>query len=186
MKSEQNKLKEKLDHLFDLRLDGELDRATFDTKRNENQLKIDRLKVKIKAHEKANNSFDDTILGLLDITTEVGQTFAKSDNLEIKRLLLKFVFENITLTEGEISYKLNFPFNEFTKTKILEKNITELHEQTQILVNQDLQANYNQQLQFGCGKSHEVEQSLKNKGVAKIFATPLQFGRGGQTRTDTA
>ena len=185
LKSEQNKLKEKLDHLFDLRLDGELDRATFDTKRNEIQLKIDRLKVKIKAHEKANNSFDDTILGLLDITTEVGQTFAKSDNLEIKRLLLKFVFENITLTEGEISYKLNFPFNEFTKTKILEKNTTELHEQKQSLVNQDLQANYNQQLQFGCGKSHEVEQSLKNKGVAKIFATPLQFGRGGRTRTDT-
>ncbi len=60
----------------------------------------------------------------IDITTEVGQTFAKSDNLEMKRLLLKFVFENITLTEGEISYKLNFPFNEFTKTKILEKNTT--------------------------------------------------------------
>ena len=108
-----------------------MDRATFDTKRNEIQLKIDRLKVKIKAHEKANNSFDDTILGLLDITTE-------------------------------------------------------LHEQKQSLVNQDLQANYNQQLQFGCGKSHEVAQSLKNKGVAKIFATPLQFGRGSQTRTDTA
>ena len=59
MKSEQNKLKEKLDHLFDLGLDGELDRATFDTKRNE--------------------------------------------------------------------IKLNFPFNEFTKTKILEKNTTGLH-----------------------------------------------------------
>ena len=35
LRAEQEKLKEKLNNLFDLRLDGELDRESFDTKRNE-------------------------------------------------------------------------------------------------------------------------------------------------------
>lgn len=36
-----------------MRLDGELDRETFDLKRNEIQVKINRLKNKVTAHEKA-------------------------------------------------------------------------------------------------------------------------------------
>ena len=44
LREEQDKLKEKLNNLFDLRLDGELDRETFDTKRNEIQVKLNRLK----------------------------------------------------------------------------------------------------------------------------------------------
>ena len=57
----QKELKEKLDTLFDLRLDGELDRETFDTKRNDIQVKIERIKRRISAHEKADNYFDETI-----------------------------------------------------------------------------------------------------------------------------
>lgn len=88
LREEQDKLKEKLNNLFDLRLDGELDRETFDTKRNEIQVKLNRLKNKVTAHEKADNSFDETILGLLDIATQAGNIFEKSQNLELKRLLL--------------------------------------------------------------------------------------------------
>ena len=42
LRAEQDKLKEKLNNLFDLRLDGELDRESFDTKRNEIQVKMNR------------------------------------------------------------------------------------------------------------------------------------------------
>ncbi len=55
LRAEQDKLKEKLNNLFDLRLDGELDRESFDTKRNEIQVKMNRLKNKVSAHEKADN-----------------------------------------------------------------------------------------------------------------------------------
>lgn len=56
----------------DIRLDGELDRETFDLKRNEIQVKLNRVKNKIATHEKADSSFDETILGLLDIATQAG------------------------------------------------------------------------------------------------------------------
>ena len=135
LRAEQDKLKEKLNNLFDLRLDGELDRESFDTKRNEIQVKMNRLKNKVSAHEKADNSFDETILGLLDIATQAGYIFEKSSNMELKRLLLKFVFESLTLTEGKLTYKLRFPFNEFVNTTILKKKTTTSYEPMQTLTN---------------------------------------------------
>ena len=176
LRAEQDKLKEKLNNLFDLRLDGELDREAFDTKRNEIQVKMNRLKNKVSAHEKADNSFDETILGLLDIATQAGYIFEKSSNMELKRLLLKFVFESLTLTEGELTYKLRFPFNEFINSKILVTQATKSYEPMQPLAKQRIQGNDNENLQIGDLKSHELAESLKNKRLAKNFASLLQIG----------
>ena len=128
LKGEQEKLKQKIDALFDMRLDGELDRETFDLKRNEIQVKLNRVKNKITTHEKADSSFDETILGLLDIATQAGNIFERSQNLDLKRLLLKFVFESLTLTEGVLTYKLKFPFNEFVNSNILMAQAAKAYE----------------------------------------------------------
>lgn len=104
-----------------MRLDGELDRETFETKRNEIQLKIDRMGRKIKTYEKTGNAFTSTILDLINLASQAGRVFAKSDNLELKHLLLKFVFKEMILTEGELTYELNFPFSEFEKAYFYEK-----------------------------------------------------------------
>ncbi|MBE6444414.1 MAG: hypothetical protein E7020_07115 [Alphaproteobacteria bacterium] len=183
LRAEQDKLKEKLNNLFDLRLDGELDRESFDTKRNEIQVKMNRLKNKVSAHEKADKNFDETILGLLDIATQAGYVFEKSNNLELKRLLLKFVFESLTLTEGELTYKLRFPFNEFINSKILVTQATKSYEPMQSLAEQRLQGNDNENLQIGDIKSYELAESLKNKRLAKNFASLLQIGDPNGIRT---
>ena len=60
------------------------------------------------AHEKADSSFDNTILGLLDIATQAGYVFEKSSNIDLKRLLLKFVFENICY-HGICNQRLRLP-----------------------------------------------------------------------------
>ena len=121
LRAEQDKFKNQLDTLFDLRLDGELDRETFDIKRNEIQLKINRLKNKIIAHEKADESFNNTLLELLDIATDAGYLFSHSRNIELKRFLLRFVFRTLTLTEGKLTYELNFPFELFEGTNIIKR-----------------------------------------------------------------
>ena len=94
-------MKAKLDNLFDLSLDGELDRETFETKRNEIQLKIARMGRKIKTYEKPGNAFTSTILDIINLASQAGRVFAKSDNLELKHLLVKLVFKEMILTEGE-------------------------------------------------------------------------------------
>ena len=184
LKTEQTRLKQKMDVLFDMRLDGELDRETFDLKRNELQVKITRLNNKIVAHEKADNSFDETILGLLDIATQAGYIFEKSSNVDLKRLLLKFVFENITLTEGVISYKLRFPFNEFANLATPKRNRATPYEPTPNLINLSVRANNNQNVQSGYMNFCEPRFTDKNQGVTLKNATPLQSGWGGWIRTN--
>ena len=76
------------------------------------------LKNKIIAHEKADESFNGAIIELFDIATDAGYLFAKSSELELKRFLLKFVFKELWLTEGKLTYELNFPFSEFETTHL--------------------------------------------------------------------
>ena len=170
------KLKQKIDALFDMRLDGELDRETFDLERNEIQVKINRLKNKVTAHEKADNSFDETVLGLLDIATQAGNIFDKSQNLDLKRLLLKFVFESLTLTEGVLTYKLKFPFNEFVNSNILMAQAAKAYEPKKTLINQGLTENDNENVQFGSLKSYEPQILDKKQEVTLKNATSLQIG----------
>ncbi len=183
LREEQDKLKEKLNNLFDMRLDGELDRETFDLKRNEIQVKINRLKNKVTAHEKADNSFDETLLGLLDIATQAGNIFERSQNLDLKRLLLKFVFESLTLTEGVLSYKLKFPFNEFVNSNILMAQAAKAYEPKQTLINQGLPENDNENVQFGSLKSYEPQILDKKQEVTLKNATSLQIGDPNGIRT---
>ena len=120
---------------------------------------------------------------MLDIATQAGYIFEKSSNIDLKRLLLKFVFEKITLTEGVISYKLRFPFKEFVNINSPKGNKTLPYEPRQNQVNQEVYRNDNEKVQFGYMKSCELSESLKNQGLAKNFANPLQFGRGSKIRT---
>ena len=99
------------------------------------------------SHEKANNSFDDIILSLLDIATRAGDVFEKSSNLELKRLVLKFVFEKIILTEGILTYKLKFPFNEFENVTLWNTNGMGAYELRKAEQNIALQANDNKNIE---------------------------------------
>ena len=102
--------------------------------------------------------------------------FEKSSNVDLKRLLLKFVFENITLTEGVISYKLRFPFNEFVNINTPKGNKVLPHEPLQTLAEQGVQANDNENIQSGYMQFCEPKIMLKKQEVALKNATSLQSG----------
>ncbi len=95
-----------------------------------------------------------------------------------KQLALK-----ITLTEGVISYKLRFPFNEFVNINNPKGNKVLPHEPMQSQLNQGLHGNDNENVQIGYMKSIELAVSLKNQGLAKNFANPVQIGCFTWTRT---
>lgn len=169
--------------MFDLRLDGELDRETFDTKRNEIQLKINRLKSKIAAHEKADDSFNMTLLELLDIATEAGSLFIRSTNIELKRMLIRLVFKHLVLTERNLSYELNFPFELFetTKPKKGRLNATELVKSKQ---NKALEQIDSKNEQIANSNSHELQIPYKKQEVRRKNLTSVQSGWGGWIRTN--
>ena len=69
-----------------------------------------------------------------------------------KQLALK-----ITLTEGVISYKLRFPFNEFVNINNPKGNKVLPHEPMQTVAEQGLQANDNENIQM---KTHGVDHTM--------------------------
>ena len=111
LKAEQTKLQDRLDRLFEMRLDGEINKSTFETKQNELKRRFDEISVKLKAHRQADDGFNETLIGLHEIANKAGEVFAGGYSLERKRSLLKFVFERLEMNEGRIGYKLNKPFD---------------------------------------------------------------------------
>lgn len=110
------KASQRLDTLFNMRLDGEIDREQYEDKRAQIQLEIDRTSEKIKAHGKADDGFNDTLLGLFQIASASAELFYKSDDMELKRLLLRFVFDGLYMKESTVCYKLKFPFSEMEES----------------------------------------------------------------------
>ena len=118
----------------------------------------------------------------MDIAIQAGYIFEKSSNVDLKRLLLKFVFENITLTDGVITYKLRFPFNEFVNVTNPDDKKPLPFEPKESLADKGVEVNDNENVQSGYMKSFELVESHKNQGLAKNFANPLQSGWGGRMR----
>ena len=112
----------------------------------------------------------------MDIATQAGYVFEKSSNIDLKRLLLKFVFENITLTEGEISYKLRFPFDEFVNINTPRGNKVLPYEPMQNLGTQGVQEIAKENIQSGYMNFCEPKIMLKKQEVALKNATSLQIG----------
>lgn len=133
----------------------------------------------IKTYEKTGNAFTSTILDLINLASQAGRVFAKSDNLELKHLLLKFVFKEMILTEGELTYELNFPFSEFEKAYFYEKR-SQFFQGSQDEENQGFEDNKTDEN----AKSFGPKIALKNQRVALKNATLLQSGWGGWIRTN--
>lgn len=97
--------------------------------------------------------------------------------------MLKFVFESLTLTEGVLSYKLKFPFNEFVNSNILMTQAQKAYEPKQTHINQGLPENDNENVQFGSLKSYEPQIFDKKQEVTLKNATSLQIGDPNGIRT---
>lgn len=137
----------------------------------------------ITSHEKADNAFNCTLLELLDIATEAGQIFTKSNDFEMKRLLLKFVFKGLTLTLGKLTYELNFPFSEFEAINIKKKSHSTL-EIVNPKENKAFEDFTAKSEQIAYMESLETQISDKKQRVTLKNETRVQSGWGGWIRTN--
>ena len=96
--------------------------------------------------------------------------------------MLKFVFKSITLTEGKLTYELNFPFELFEATNIkrIEKTALEL---VKGLENKGIEAKCNKKEYMAKSTPLEPQIPLKNQGVRLKNPTPVSFGSEGEIRT---
>lgn len=112
LKTSHTKIVDRIDRLLNMFIDGDLDKETYQNKKNEYQIERNHLETKIKAHSNADDGFNDLICELLAIAQNAWDIFDLSKNIELKRILLKMLFRTLEIKEGKLGYALAFPFSE--------------------------------------------------------------------------
>jgi len=101
--------------------------------------------------------------------------FSRSQNIELKRFLLRFVFKRLTLTEGKLTYELNFPFSEFETTN-LKKKSKEALELVKPLEIKGFQGICNKNIGNDNASALEPQNILKKQEVRHENLTSVQSG----------
>lgn len=112
LKAKLTKTTDRLDRLFNMYLDGEIDKEIYENKRYDIQLEKNRIEIKLKAHDNADDDFNQLLSELFEIATNSWDIYARSNKIEVKRILLKMVFRTLKLRGQVLEYALNFPFSE--------------------------------------------------------------------------
>ncbi len=106
-----SKTNNRLDKLLNLFLDGEIDKDLFEAKKEQLRTEKSRLMIKMTAHNKADDCFNDLLSEILDLARNSWIIFENCHNLELKRKLLKMIFHTLELKDNKLGYALNFPFS---------------------------------------------------------------------------
>ena len=114
LQSEHNKLKNRMDKLTDLFLDGDFGEAEYKEKRKSLEQKRDDLLKEIESNNRADNNFSECLVGALKLASGAGKAF-KGSTLEEKRKLINLVFDNLKLKGEKLEFKLRPPFDAFVK-----------------------------------------------------------------------
>lgn len=111
---------QRMDTLMDLLMDGIIEKDEYLRKKNmllEQQADV---RTRKEAVFDADEKFKDCLIALISLASEAYDLF-KGSNIEKKRVLINFVFSNLTLKGGTLCYSLKKPFDQFVKCTDLNK-----------------------------------------------------------------
>jgi DNA invertase Pin-like site-specific DNA recombinase len=110
LKKQHTENQSKLDRLMDLRLEGEITKEEFESKKSQIKDKQYELDSLILTYDKADDQFTKTLCALLTIASDSDKIWMGSTISE-KRELLNFVFANLQLKGATLCYTLRKPFD---------------------------------------------------------------------------
>jgi len=110
LQDEYNKLQKRIDAMYVDKLDGKVGARFFDQKSAEWREEQASLKRSIDDHERANQSYMEEGIALLDLANRAVELFEKQPAGE-KRRLLDFVLSNCTWANGELTPEFRQPFD---------------------------------------------------------------------------
>jgi len=110
LQAEETKIQNRLDKLYEDRLDGFIEPAFFERKTNEWKHTQRRLAEQIAEHEAANHDYVQDGVRLLELSKKAYFLFKKQNPHE-KRRLLDFVCSNSTWKNGSLTATLRQPFD---------------------------------------------------------------------------
>ncbi len=112
LKKEHTEIQTKLDRLMDLRLEREITKEDFETKKRHLKDRQYELTQLVHTYDKADDEFTKRMEMLLNLTHEAPKLWAGS-TISQKRELLNFLFSNLQLKGATLCYELRKPFDSF-------------------------------------------------------------------------
>jgi len=120
LQGENRKFQNRIDAMYTDKLDGRIDNDYFDRKAAEWQIEQAGLLRSIEQHQKANKSYFDEGIRILELARKASELFKKQSPQE-KRRLLNFVLSNSSWKDGKISVTYRQPFDIIAKATAIEK-----------------------------------------------------------------
>ena len=105
LQAKHTKIKNRLDRLTDLFLDGEFDEDEYREKRKSLEQKRDDIIKGIESNDRADNNFSECLINTLQLASSAGKTF-KGSTVEEKRKLIDLVFANLELKGHKLEFTL--------------------------------------------------------------------------------
>ncbi len=115
LNTENTKLKNRMDRLTDLFLDGDLEKELYEEKRKNFTERRDEIAREIENLNNCDDDFHNILIRLLELASSAGKLFKGSTPSE-KRDLINFAFVNLKLNGQKLEYNLRPPFDDFAKT----------------------------------------------------------------------
>lgn len=106
--------------MYDDRYDGRIDESLFQKKLSEYKERERAIVQEMERHVNADESFHITANMVLNLARRAREIFESSE-VEEKRQLLNFVFQNLELKDKKLSINLREPFKIIKDTSLLEK-----------------------------------------------------------------
>ena len=120
LRTEDTKIKNRMDRLTELYLDGDIDKKEYEENRKNFIKRRHEIVREFEQHINADDKFQECLINLVELAHGAGKAFRGSTTSE-KRELINLVFANLPLNGHTLEFKLRPPFDGFIKcTKIEE------------------------------------------------------------------
>ena len=109
MVKERTTLKNRLDRMYEDRLDGKVPEDTYNTKYQQWTLRLETIDQQMQQHDKADNNYYDFGIKILELAKNA-QTLYNMAEPEEKKELLHYLLTNSTLKDKKPNFRLKKPF----------------------------------------------------------------------------
>ncbi len=117
---EHSMLKNRLDKMYEDKLDGRVTDDFYDSKYAEYKIRLDDLEERIALHNRADLGYYEFGRKILELSKNAGKLFEKANPNE-KRELLHFLLSNSILKEGKPEFTLKQPFFQIAKHSSIDE-----------------------------------------------------------------
>ena len=121
LQTEIKKLETRKDKLFDLYMDGDIDKQKWSEKNYQYETEIERYKNELKNFKLTSDEFIDKGKNIIELSKQTYNLY-KKQTAEEKRRLLEVMFEQITVENRLIKYTYKMPFCYFAQCNMEDVN----------------------------------------------------------------